>query len=292
MSNPLDHCLERLHLTDNTKLRERAGYYQGQCSSKVPTRTFSKGPNSQHVISIQLAYESLGMFGWNSKLAAELAGCNQKTYESTLSAVRKHLNLKSTITFDTLGVAFGSTILATHAQDFYTFFVEQHIAKLGPAQQVSAKEQLNSAIWKAAAFYVCSKAVGTRLDKTKLQNLCTCGSIEFNKSVTLIQQECETKLEQLKKEFTVLTRSTRKRKATESVIEATNDNEGSIKEKKTSKNNNTTKTTIIPHSSTNNKKKNTVSGIVSMINLQDYRDSKKYKDYINWEQQIKQRLST
>ncbi|KAI8331354.1 hypothetical protein BC941DRAFT_360518 [Chlamydoabsidia padenii] len=162
MLNPLDHCLERLHLNDNNQLLERAKYYQGQCSAKVPSITF-KGPNSHHVASIHLAYESLGLFGWNNKLAAELAGCTPKAYDTTMSAVRKHLNLQSTITFDTLGVTFGSTALATHAQDLWTSFVKQHIKKMGPAQQISAKDQLNTAVWKAAAFYTCAKAVGVKL---------------------------------------------------------------------------------------------------------------------------------
>ncbi|ORZ09275.1 hypothetical protein BCR42DRAFT_334890 [Absidia repens] len=157
--NPLNHCLERLHLGDNTKLLERAKQYQSQCASKVPVKTF-KGPNSQHVISIQLAYESLGFYDWNSKLAPELAGCSPKAYDTTMSAVRKLLNLQSTITFDTLGVTFGSTTMATHAQDLWSTFVQQHINQLGPAQQVSVKKQLESALWKAAAFYVCAKAVG------------------------------------------------------------------------------------------------------------------------------------
>lgn len=80
-----------------------------------------------------------------------------------MSAVRKHLNLQSTITFDTLGITFGSTALATHSQDLWAHFVQQHISKLGPAQQVSAKDQLSTALWKAAAFYVCAKAVGVSL---------------------------------------------------------------------------------------------------------------------------------
>ncbi|SAM06798.1 hypothetical protein [Absidia glauca] len=324
MLNPLEHCLDRLHLNDNSQLLDRARFYHGQCSSKVPVVTF-KGPNSQHVASIQLAYESLGLFGWNSKLAAELAGCTLKAYDMTMSAVRKHLNLQSTITFDTLGITFGSTALATHSQDLWTHFVQQHISKLGPAQQLSAKDQLSTALWKAAAFYVCAKAVGVQIDKSKLQSVCTCGASEFNKSVKLIKEECKAKLIELKTQSTDDSRPTRKRKTRrnddeEDTVDAANSDDTKdantttpAKSKKTrstksgtaaassSSSSTATSSSSIPKSSTKQKasvllkktsnKKGAVSGIVSMINLQDYRSSQRYMDYLSWEQNIKQQLS-
>ncbi|KAI9303027.1 hypothetical protein BJ944DRAFT_166155 [Cunninghamella echinulata] len=163
MSKPLDHCLERLHLKEDTKLRERAEYYLGECMNKVPSKIFDKGPNCQLVISIQLAYESLGQFGWDTTLAAELAICSQKAYESTLTIVKKHLGLQTIITFETLGVTFGSTTLSSHAHNIWSYFIEKYLSSLGPAQQISVKEQLQQPVWKAATFYVCSRAVGVSI---------------------------------------------------------------------------------------------------------------------------------
>jgi hypothetical protein len=54
--NPITHCLDRLHLGDNSKLKRKAEEFQGQLSS-IPNKIFDKGPNLKPVISIQLAYE-------------------------------------------------------------------------------------------------------------------------------------------------------------------------------------------------------------------------------------------
>ncbi|ORX44573.1 hypothetical protein DM01DRAFT_264579 [Hesseltinella vesiculosa] len=172
MANPLDHCLERLHLKDDAMLRERSMYYQGQCQSKVPGSVFRKGPNSQPVISIQLAHESQGLFGFNHDLAAELAGCSVKMYESMVVAVRKHLGLASTVTFDTLGVAFGSVSLAQEAYDLWHVFTEQHISKLSPAAKSTARQQFqDQGKWKAAVFYACAKAHGVSVDSSQCLGL-------------------------------------------------------------------------------------------------------------------------
>lgn len=56
MANPIVHCLDRLNLGDNVKIKQRAEQFQGQLSS-VPNKIFDKGPNLKAVICIQLAYE-------------------------------------------------------------------------------------------------------------------------------------------------------------------------------------------------------------------------------------------
>ncbi|CAO3617541.1 unnamed protein product [Cunninghamella blakesleeana] len=318
MAKPLDHCLERLHLNDDIKLRERAEFYQGECINKVPQKIFDKGPNCQLVVSIQLAYESLGKFGWNNKLAAELAICTPKAYDTTITAVKKHLNLQNNITFETLGVTFGSTTLITHANDLWQFFIQHYLSKLGPAQQVTVKEQLNQSVWKAAAFFICARAFGISIDKGKLQNTCTCNSREFNKCVKLLQSECSTKLDDFKS-MTKLKRKkpinvdndgedgegdeveegdhdnkknkateikSKKRKTTTAVAppSKSSDNNNNINNNNNSNNNNNNQVPI--HS----KKKTVISGIVSMIDGQDYQKSMKYANYQLWEKQIKQRL--
>ena len=56
MTTPIAHCLDRLNLGDNVKVRQRAEQYQGQLSD-VPNKIFDKGPNLKTVICIQLANE-------------------------------------------------------------------------------------------------------------------------------------------------------------------------------------------------------------------------------------------
>lgn len=54
--NPITHCLDRLHLGDDYKLKRKAEEFQGQMSS-IPNKIFDKGPILKPVISIHLAYE-------------------------------------------------------------------------------------------------------------------------------------------------------------------------------------------------------------------------------------------
>jgi hypothetical protein len=56
MSDPLSHCLNRLNLQDDTKVKQRAQQLQGQMAS-LPKKLFDKGPNLNIVVCIQLAYE-------------------------------------------------------------------------------------------------------------------------------------------------------------------------------------------------------------------------------------------
>lgn len=56
MANPITHCLERLNLADNVKVKQRAEQFQGQLS-RTPNKIFDKGPNLKSVVCIQLAYE-------------------------------------------------------------------------------------------------------------------------------------------------------------------------------------------------------------------------------------------
>lgn len=56
MATPIVHCLERLNLEDDTKVKQRAEQFQGQLSG-LPAKLFDKGPNCKVVVCIQLAYE-------------------------------------------------------------------------------------------------------------------------------------------------------------------------------------------------------------------------------------------
>jgi hypothetical protein len=56
MTDPISHCLERLYLQDDPKIKSRAEQFNGKLS-KLPAKMFDKGPNCKNVICIQLAHE-------------------------------------------------------------------------------------------------------------------------------------------------------------------------------------------------------------------------------------------
>ncbi|KAI7903855.1 uncharacterized protein BX663DRAFT_432488 [Cokeromyces recurvatus] len=160
MSNPIQLCLERLHLGDDDKIKQRAEQFQGQLSN-LPIKLFSKGgPNCKSVISIQLAYESLQHYDWNIQLAAQLAGCKASAYESVLSMVRKQLNIQPTITFDTLLVALGSTTMSEPVKELWTSFQQDYLSQFKGVQKSNAQQELELPCWKGGIIYCCSKALG------------------------------------------------------------------------------------------------------------------------------------
>ncbi|KAI8391366.1 uncharacterized protein BYT42DRAFT_489167 [Radiomyces spectabilis] len=163
MSDALLHCLERLHLDDDTQLKERALRFQQQCS-RLPPKVFDAGPNCKPVISIHLAFESLEKTGWDNKLAAQLATCTKAAYENTISNVRKQLNLQPTVSFNTLTIALGCTTMIKQVEALYSTFTEKYITRLSVANRQSAKEQLQQPQWKGATVYVCAKAFGVRFN--------------------------------------------------------------------------------------------------------------------------------
>lgn len=59
MSDPITHCLARLNLEDDIKVKQRTQEFHGQLSS-VPAKFFDSGPNLKVVVCIQLAYERYG----------------------------------------------------------------------------------------------------------------------------------------------------------------------------------------------------------------------------------------
>lgn len=90
-----------------------------------------------------------------------------------------------------------------------------------------------------------------------------------------------------------------KRKKPINVDDDDNDNENNNKKKATENKSKKKKTAISSDNNNNNnqastlsnpKKQTAISGIVSMIDGQDYRKSIKYANYQLWEKQMKQRL--
>lgn len=179
----LQHCLDRLSLGDDPPLLARAEAYQEKCSSKVPAKAFDKGPNCKPVICIQLACErychfwignaavadakslhtSLGKLdGWSDKLAAQLAGCRVSAYKNTVSMVKRCLNEKTHVSFESLGVTFGCTQMIARVEQLWEEFSQKYISSLSAVKRKTASEQLQEGAWKPAAFYLCAKALGVR----------------------------------------------------------------------------------------------------------------------------------
>lgn len=159
--NPLVHCLDRLNLGDDPSLRARAESVYGQCA-KVPTKIFDMGPNCRPVVAIQLACESLSQHhGWDTKLAAQLAGCTKRQYENTVSTVRKSLNLQPNVSLDSLAVAFGSSTMLSKITRVWDDFSKEYLSTIPRAQRTQASRELNDVpAWKGALFFTCAKTLG------------------------------------------------------------------------------------------------------------------------------------
>ncbi|KAG0185516.1 hypothetical protein DFQ28_009205 [Apophysomyces sp. BC1034] len=299
--NALLHCLERLHFGDDKELKERSEHFYSQCSNLVPAKVFEKGPNCKPVISIQIAYESLGRYGWDNKLAVQLSACRQGAYDSAINVVRKQLNLQPTVTFEALSVAFGCTTMLSH---------------LSIGKRMSAQEDMQLPSWKAAVFYTCAKALGESIDKSKLQTICACNQAEIKKTTKLIENTCPSTIAELKTISTKSTRTGRKRQLRQSQSEADDkekqaDDKGKEEEKGGRARKRATKaglqknTDVDPPSKGRAEKQARgtgedvplakrpppISGIVSMINKQHYKKTKRYSDYQQWREGINARIN-
>ncbi|KAI7896602.1 uncharacterized protein EV154DRAFT_411116 [Mucor mucedo] len=168
MANPITHCLDRLNLGDNTKVKQRAEEFLGQLSN-IPNKIFDKGPYLKAVICIQLAYESLKNYDWDAKIASQLAGCALSAYEQALSITRKQLNLQTKVTLDMLAVALGSTTMLSQANILWEAFLTKYLGKLSGAKKVNAQAEIEQSCWKGAIMYTCAKAFGVSM--TRLQRV-------------------------------------------------------------------------------------------------------------------------
>lgn len=159
--NPVVHCLDRLNLGDDPSLRARAESIYGQCA-KVPTKIFDMGPNCRPVVAIQLACESMSQHqGWDTKLAAQLAGCTKRQYENTVSTVRKSLNLQPNVSLESLAVAFGCTTMLSKITRVWDDFGKEYLSSIPRAQRTQASHELNDVpAWKGALFFTCAKTLG------------------------------------------------------------------------------------------------------------------------------------
>ncbi|KAI8148323.1 hypothetical protein BJV82DRAFT_531235 [Fennellomyces sp. T-0311] len=297
--NPLIHCLDRLHLKDDQQLQARAEYFQRQLSVNVPAKIFDKGPNCRTVAAIHMAFENLSRHGWDNGLAAQLAGCTKRAYENTVSVVRKTLQIQPNVTFESLGVSFGCTTMIPHVQKLWQSFSANYVSKLNGAQRRTAQQELDQPAWKGAMFYTVAKAFGERIAKNKLQEMCSANTTEFNKYLKAISDISAKEIKELKTTSTT-SRPRRKRgdDKEKSDEEPEKDEEPATKRsrkepakepaKKRGRPSNKDRAVPPPPEE---KKLTPISGIVSMINRQSYKDTKRYKDYVDWSQDLRTRLA-
>jgi lipid II:glycine glycyltransferase (peptidoglycan interpeptide bridge formation enzyme) len=131
------------------------------------------------------------------------------------------------------------------------------------------------------------------LDKDRLHALCGCSTAELNKSIKVVKATCDETILELKNQSTSVARSSRRGKG--SIEEA-----GKEEKKQKEKAGDTKKATI----ATQSKKRKLmveepikviikpVSGIVSMINHQDYLKTKRYAEYKKWKSNLINELTT
>ncbi|KAI8379922.1 hypothetical protein EDC96DRAFT_492317 [Choanephora cucurbitarum] len=303
MPDLIAHCLERLNLEEPDKVKGKANQFFGQLNS-LPVKLFDKGPNLKAVIAIQLAYESLGYHDWSVRLASQLAGCTSANYDSVLSNIRKHLNIQPSITLDTLSIALGSSTMLNSVRDLWDSFTADYLEELKGIKRANAEKELELPCWKGAVTYCCAKAFGEVLPKDRLHALCGCSLAELNKCIKIIQSTSEEKITELKntsskpsrasrrsapKEQTTPSQTTTVKPKTTKKVEATKKSEATDKPESRKRKRTVQSAAIETSEKTRIRPK---SGIVSMINHQDYKKSKRYLDYIEWKSRLIQQLNS
>lgn len=121
------------------------------------------------------------------------------------------------------------------------------------------------------------------MDKDRLHSICGCSTTELNKSIKAVRETSSKKIEQFKSESTSVGRTSKRGKTSNSIQEGkkkeeNNKKEGEVENKKKRK-------------ITQEKVIKPVSGIVSMINHQDYLNTKRYADYQKWRSSLIHQLT-
>ena len=142
------------------------------------------------------------------------------------------------------------------------------------------------------------------LPKDRLHALCGCSLAELNKCIKIIQSTSEEKITELKntsskpsrasrrsapKEQTTPSQTTTAKPRTTKKVETTKKSEATDKPESRKR-----KRTVqsVPTETTEKTRIRPKSGIVSMINHQDYKKSKRYLDYIEWKSRLIQQLNS
>ncbi|CAO3673363.1 unnamed protein product [Umbelopsis vinacea] len=221
-----------------------------------------------------------------------------------MKSVRKCLNIQPKVTLRTLGVALGCTSMIPYVEKFFDEFQKRYIASLSAAKKMATSDELALPRWKGGAFYICSKSLGARLEKDSLAKMCSCTTIDLTRVAKIMEEHCKDLIVQLKQKNTRAARPTRgKREASDEPNEDVKENTGTknLKRQRTKSNLSTENemqgTSTSPQAKRKAKtdgkvdkkmdeqetaesivleeRKTPVSGIVSMISGQHYKDTKR-----------------
>lgn len=132
------------------------------------------------------------------------------------------------------------------------------------------------------------------MDKDKLHSLCGCSTTELNKSIKVVKATCDDMIVGLKNQSTSVARGSRRGKGSIKEIEEKNNEEeteekGKPGDKK--KVSQSKKRKAVAEEPIKARIK-PVSGIVSMINHQDYLKTKRYGEYKKWKADLIRDIKT
>lgn len=123
------------------------------------------------------------------------------------------------------------------------------------------------------------------MDKGKLHSLCGCSTTELNKSIKVVKATCDKTIIELKNQSTSTARTSRRTKGSIKETEEEETKEkGKLGDKKKVTQSKKRKASIEEEPVKPRIKP--VSGIVSMINHQDYLKTKRYAEYKKWKSDL------
>ncbi|OZJ05086.1 hypothetical protein BZG36_01377 [Bifiguratus adelaidae] len=177
------------------KFKESVLSLNDSISSKVPPVLFKGAGNAKLVIAVQLAFERSGDKSFPTAKAYQLANCDTRKYTNLLNKVRESLKIQQQVTFHSLAVANGCTMIIPRAEQLWNDFKEAYVQSLTASQQLNATAQLERPVWKAAVFWLaCRNAKAragrhscVRIEKTTLQHQAFCSAADITRHVLKVE---------------------------------------------------------------------------------------------------------
>ncbi|KAJ1962544.1 Origin of replication complex subunit 6 [Dispira parvispora] len=190
----LTPLLAHLGFDFNPVLLSQSAMLLQQLNVMLPPTAARSTASARPLVCIQLACENLMLEVSTNKLLL-LSGLSRAHYANLFRQARQRLGLDEPITLEQLAVQFGSVQLVPQAEWLKQAFVEAYLPTLSAANR--SNFQSNSPALIGACFYLCCKAAGGRIDRTKVILRCDTSVREFNQYITLLKATVSDKLEQL-----------------------------------------------------------------------------------------------
>ncbi|KAJ1655608.1 Origin of replication complex subunit 6 [Dispira simplex] len=190
----LTPLLTHLGFGFNPALLSQSAMLLQQLNVMLPPTAARSTASARPLVCIQLACENLMEEVSTTKLLL-LSGLSRAHYANLFRQARQRLGLDQPITLEQLAVQFGSMQLVSQAEWLKQAFVDAYLPTLSAAHR--SNFQSNSPALIGACFYLCCKAAGGRIDKTKVVLRCDTSVREFTQYVTLLKTTVADKLKQL-----------------------------------------------------------------------------------------------